>query len=212
MTGDPYVVTVSTQENPLIASVVNRAAERFEELNGLPVRVIRDPDVQGIDIAHPNFTKAFLWDLVPEEVETILYYDRDIVPVRPLGEIPEAVFAAAPDHPRGLADCKDHWPLFRKTNFMFNSGVILASRQSKPVFEMVKALQSYKRDHHKCYDQSLFNLVAQHMLEVTKLPLAWNYGVTIEKAMIPRPKMIHCCGVLERYTFMDFLLRERWES
>jgi lipopolysaccharide biosynthesis glycosyltransferase len=206
---DLCVVTLSTNEDDQVKSVVMRAAERFEVLNGIRPRIIREADMLEIGdpaLASPKFAKCYLWDLMPDSVDRILYYDRDIVPMRALGELPDADFAAAPDIDQVLERGKTLWPLFQQTRFYFNSGLMLARRNTRPVFDMVKSMQCSRRDAANFHDETLFNLVAHHMHGVYRLPRAWNYIALSESHIVPAPKMVHCCGCMRPFTLMEVLL------
>ena len=207
---DYYPVTISTNETPQIHDVVERAAARFKQLNGHEVRVIREADLWDVEkakyLAHPRLAKTLLWDLIPSWVDCIFYYDRDVIPMRPLGKVPDCEFGAVPED-GALGGARDIWPLFRRTGLYFNSGVLVANRSSREVFDLVYALQSYKRDAYGCYDQDLFNMVAQQKCDVTALPIEWNYMVARYNYVVQAPKMVHCTGATSGYTLADLLLR-----
>ena len=100
------------------AGFARRLASRFERLNGIHLRVIGPRDVRrfGARLASPMLVKLLAWEVVPRDVERIVWVDADCVPIEPLGEIPRAPFAAvgtqASDHQRHVQD--DHLePAFR---------------------------------------------------------------------------------------------------
>jgi lipopolysaccharide biosynthesis glycosyltransferase len=205
-------VTISVGETPFIREQVDRAAERFQAINGFKLNVLREGSIHHavpglLDrVAAPQFLKAYLWDLVPAGVDRLLYLDRDMVAVRPFGELPDVEFGAVLDHYKGLADAQKVWPIFERTGIYFNSGLMLMRRSISPSFDLVKTMQSVERDAHHCFDQTLFNLVIQHTGNVTILPKSWNYCPSIDEKRIKEPVMVHCCGTMVPYNFMAFVM------
>jgi len=205
-------VTVSTGETAEMHDLIERSTARFTQLNGREVFVIRDEHVQDSAraAALPTLavTKLLIWDIVPETVNTVLYFDRDILPVAPLGELPDCTFAAVADRPIGLAAAKRHWPFFKKSDFYFNAGLFLATRDTKPILDMVYHLQSYDKDCLGCHDQTLLNIVAQSQAQVTELPVEYNFPIADAQVPCDHPRMVHCFGTYRKYTLLRYLLDE----
>ena len=197
---DYYPVTISTNETPQIHDVVERAAARFKQLNGHEVRIIRDTDIARHPRANDSaFLLARIWDLIPEWVDAVLFYERSTVPMRILPEIPECSFAAAPDHALGLENAQKSWPLFQETEFYFHHGVFVASRDTRALFEQCFAMRGQQF-------QLAMNLVMQSQLGVVRLPKVWNYGISIEDDQIDQPSMVSCRGMPRPWPVMQFLL------
>lgn len=205
-------VVISTNEEPWLSDLVRRSAERFRRLNGREVFIVTDEVLarspRAAALAHPRLAKTLIWELIDSNVDRIVYYDRDILPVAPLGDLPDCLFAAAPDRPVGLDVAKRHWPFFKRSNFYFNSGFFVARRESRPVFDMVYALQSDDMDCLGCYDQTLFNIVSQSMLDVVQLPVEYSYPIADARVPCEHPKMVHCFGTRRKYTLLRYLLDE----
>ena len=94
-----YPITLSFTDDGFIRSVVGRCADRFAKLNGARPRIISKPPEGAPPGVHPAFYKAWIWDIVPDNVDRVMYLDYDIVPLRPLGEIPDCLFGACSGHP-----------------------------------------------------------------------------------------------------------------
>lgn len=197
---DYYPVTISTNETPQIHDVVERAAARFQQLNGHEVRIIREVEIVRHSKANDQDTAlTLLWDFVPEWVDTVLYYERSMVPMRSLPEIPVCSFAAASDHALGLENARKAWPLFQETGFYFHPDVFIASRETKALFEQCFAMRGQPI-------QLAMNLVMQSQLDVVRLSKVWNYGISIEDDQIDQPSMVSCRGMPRPWPVMQFLL------
>ena len=203
-------VTISTNETPQIRKLVDRMRVRFEKLNRIELVVLREKDIDYSQsmVVDQRYLKAYLWDYLPSGTDRVIYIDRDMVPMRPLGlgSMPNAIFAAAQDHRKGREEAQEIWPIFKRTGLYFNSGFMVAHRSTEPQFEQVASMQSVMPDHHGCYDQTLFNLAMQHQWDVAVLPKEYNYCVAIDDQVVERPRMVHCCGTIEPYTLMAYLL------
>lgn len=188
----------------VFSETVRRSIARFELLNDVKVQIIKDLDLK--DDQSREFIKCDLWDMVPSDVDRILYFDADILPICKLPEIPDGEFCAAPDNAEGLEMVQRFWPMFKKTNFQFNAGMFIASRSTDPWFKLVKEMACYKPDHHGMYDQTLFNMVLQTQVDVTRLSKQWNYLAPMEQEIVSYPYMLHLSGMRQRYTMMKLML------
>ena len=130
-----HPVTIVDTDDSAVMSIVEQCADRFHRLNGVAPQIITAADMKGIeyDRFRAAYTRAWLWDLVPTTVERILYYDWDIIPVRPLGAPPKGRFAAVLGP--GVGHMRKVFDFVRKTGVFFNAGLFLAERSTRPIFE-----------------------------------------------------------------------------
>lgn len=191
---DYYPVTISTNETPEIRDVVERCAKRFELLNHHPVHVIRSGQV-----ADMSLLKMLVWDFVPDWVDTILYYDRNVLPVRPIEYKPGYEFAAVSDYTESCESARKKWPLFTKTGFYFHPGVFIAHRSTREYFEQAYNMRGL--DH-----QVLLNLVMQTRANVSRLDKTWNFGISVEDTHTEEPAMANFRGMPRPWPAMRFLL------
>lgn len=207
-----YPVMVGMGVGMEITSVVARAMARFKKLNGVEVHYYSEKDFATPPVC-PNFAKAWIWDLVPESVERILYMDIDTVPVRPIDEIPDVAFAAAHDVAWGAARAAEAWPVLGKQgNFFFSNGIFLAHRSTRESFERIKFHQTSQRDQIQLFDCSVFNLILHYDHDVKMLPPEWNaqivndaYGTDV--ALPDDPIFIHLAGGLTiKWALMRYLI------
>jgi lipopolysaccharide biosynthesis glycosyltransferase len=175
-------------------------AERFEMLNGRKVRIIRREDLPPEALrSHAQYAKGWLWDVVPAGTERILYFDFDIVPLRPLPELPDDPFIAVPDGREYVAERTAEHPFFEGRSY-FNSGFFVARSDTCHIFDMLKAFVKTKNPKDtRPFDQTKLNMLIQSSVGVTWLPRIYN---TILLASTPEEgasaAMAHFCG-LSRY-------------
>jgi len=195
-----YPVTIAATDDLEALAVVRRAADRFEKLNGVAPRILTDSDFAHIDHRHLAFMGAWLWDLVPREVMTILYYDWTMLPVRPLDrpltyqDVGEFAAVPCPD----AARMKSTFPFLKKTDLYFNTGLFVAHRSTKPIFDRLKAFCSTDSGMDGQAEQVPFNLLVQLDCKVTQLPASWNYMVLQADKTTPDARMIQFVGCMPR--------------
>ena len=175
------------------------AADRFQQLNGIPAYVLTDHVVQFDQLRSPQWVKAFVWEFVGDEVERIIWFDADVVPIHPLGDLPDASFAAVLDMPAttGVDPFIYEGEAFRP---YFNSGFFIAGRESEPVFRQLAQDMVCQSDHDR-FEQSWFNVRVRELLGgFTQLPLTWNWFFQFYDHMIGRPdediRMLHFIATL----------------
>ena len=203
-----FPIIIAITDDGFARSVISRAADRFGRLNGVRPRVITTPPPGAPTDVHPAFYKAWLWDMVPDSVNRIMFMDFDIIPVRSLGDIPDCEFGACMGHSGlpGLSKCS---PFIRQTETYFNSGMFLAHRSTRPVFDRVKLFStSLEHSFMRHIDQAVFNVLMQHELNVTILPEDWSYQISVLGGEhVKEPKLIHFSGMgVERWNLMALAL------
>ena len=201
-----HAVTSAVWLDASVIETVERAARRFEQLNDIPVQILYNQDLGGKILTHRRFVKSLIWEYVPSDVDYVLYYDYDVLPLAPLGKIPEAKFAAAPDIRKSMDAAFDIWPLLRQYNIFFSTSVMLSHRSMAELFDRVACAQSYKPDQHGKYEQSLFNIFIQYKRAIHQLPKSWNYIVGCEVEAVQEPKMLNLGGIESNMLMMRVLL------
>lgn len=153
-------------------------ADRFEVLNGHTMQIIQRNDIPAIaQDVHPQYMKAWLWDIVPETTQRILFMDWDIIPLRQLPEIPDVPFAAAPDDQMFIDRRVVDYPAIKATGTYFNAGFFIARRDTQSVFDQVKlfAVDRTRADHtNGDFEQTYLNLLIQAAVGITWLPYTCN--------------------------------------
>lgn len=192
-------VTVSLNVSPEIDDLTKKIAHRFAVINNMPVTIIQDADLSGITLSHSHFARYHMWDILPKDVQKVVYFDVDILPMRPLPKLPGADFAAAPESPHHISEACKLWPLFKESGFYFNSGVFVASRSTDLVFKRVLDKQTHAGNGKWPWiiDQTLFNIEMQAAVKngeitIEQLPREWNSLVVLDqKSEVPEPYMLH---------------------
>ena len=162
------------------------------------------------------FLKAYLWDVLPDDIERLVWFDCDIVQMRPIGlsDLPDVPFAAAPDSRWTDVNTFDLWPPSEDVERFFNSGVMICKRETRDVFDQVKEIAEKincgEIKKQAVGDQRWFNLfVARKYKDYKTNPTGWhilgnewNFMKDRDKPL--RPIFIHFAGVNNRWTLMDF--------
>jgi len=201
-------MTIALTGDGFARSVIARAADRFGRLNGVRPRVIMSKPDGAPDGVHPAFYKAWLWDMVPARVDRIMYIDFDVIPVRPLGEIPDCTFGACIGT-TSMRIMSAHLPYIRRAQKYFNTGVFLAHRDTKPYFDQLKAFASTRETSMMRHmEQCTLNLLLQPAVKILTLPDEWNYQITIPNVTtVAEPKLIHASAYgNRRWSLLSFLL------
>lgn len=204
-----HPVTIAETDDPEAMAVVRRVAARFEKLNGAAPQIITGEDIKHIEHKNASYVRAWLWDLVPGDVEMIFYYDWDMLPVRsldrPLTYQDVGKFAAV--RGMGTAHMKKVFPFLKKTDMYFNAGMFVAHRSTRPVFDRLKAFCSLNKGIGHQLEQLPFNLLVQLDCSVTRLPATWNYLVMREDVNVADARMIHFTGCMPgRWRIIDGMM------
>jgi hypothetical protein len=115
------------------AQLAERAARRFALLNPqIPTINIAEKEVVSRNLPTPHWIKAYLWDFVGPEVDTIVWFDSDIIPIRPLPPPASPGFSACLDPLAGALG------IALKIQDYVNTGFFITSRPAIRVFEALK--------------------------------------------------------------------------
>lgn len=192
----------------IIRSIVGRCADRFAKLNGVRPRMYMSAPPGAPTGIHPAFYKAWIWDMVPPDVNKVMFIDYDIVPVRPLGELPDCLFGACVGPGHGPAT--GYFPFFKPPRTYLNTGLFLADRQTQPIFNRLKAFSTAYAKHTLMgiNEQVPLNMLIQAELTPLVLPDDWNYQITMTWGeQVDKPKMIHLSDMKsERWVLMSQML------
>ena len=186
-------------------SLVERSADRFEKLNGIRPHIITERPPSYPHQGYLGYAKAWLWDMVPSDVERVLFMDFDVIPISPLGDIPDCEFGAALAT-SSLPIASDIFPFIRSSGIYFNTGVFLARRSTRPAFEQLKAFTCCKDIVMNQQEQGTFNLLIQAMCDVTVLPQSWNYQILSHSGYEAKPKLLHIVGAKSKWLLSAFIL------
>jgi len=189
-------------------------AKRFESLNQIECRILGPDEVSKIDIAKTGdedrkstWLKAYLWDIVPENVGTIIWVDADIIPLRPVPVHTEKLFAARLDAGR-IPEEALQIPFFSPIIHYFNSGYFIAKRATRPAFEKLKTLRDHEIKGPSGGEQSWLNLCVQEHIgadNIEILPSHISY-MTVDGPMPSNVGMIHLAGIYEnRFVFLKLM-------
>lgn len=195
-----------------------RFAERWNLLasqmeGGFPCK-----DASGVlpwsEVSPPMYAKAFLWDVVPPDVDTIVWVDSDCFQVRPvaMSELPDAPFSAVKDNDGTGEWLVKTWKEATEVVRWFNSGVFIAKRESLPIFDDLKKQAQHKEPRQPINDQKWLNLYAARrfanraagLCGWNELGSEWNYFIGRPKP--ERPIILHFASIKHaRETIMDIL-------
>lgn len=178
-------------------------ADRFEDLNNIPVRIFTSEDLDYTKLTYPHFGRYKVWELVDAGVEQIIYMDTDMVPLRPLPELPIEDFAAAPDNAQISKEVMEKWrPAFQHAKHYYQSGFFIAKRKTNKVFQRMLLLQTTGNDARLPWlrDQTMLNIEIQIAakagdLSVKSLSKQWNHVAMTDSEYVDDVYMMHVTGV-----------------
>jgi lipopolysaccharide biosynthesis glycosyltransferase len=174
-------------------------AARFAALNKKKVLVVGRADLpKEALLGHPTYAKAWLWDVVPEDVQRILFLDFDVVPLRPLPEIPDASFVAVPDAQWYVDRMRSMYPFIAKTRHVFNAGFFVAHRDTRRCFDQLKSFLvtlGYENPYGTAYEQTLLNFLIQSSFDVHWLPHTFHCLAHSNYTEVPDAYLWHLTGV-----------------
>lgn len=188
---------------PSLVEIVRRIAERFERLNNMEVRVIVDQDLSGKFLSSSYYAKYHAWKQVPSDIERIIYLDTDMLPLRPLPELPDVDFAAAPERKEIYDECSAAWPIIQRTGTYFNAGMLIATRKAEHIFQRMILRQTHSIGGEAPWfgEQSFMNIEVFSAVEAgeitfQQLPRSWNQLILIDTYEPPPPEahMLHFAG------------------
>lgn len=166
------------------------AAARFEKLNGVKPQVVTREDI-GVDV-NKYWYSAWVWDVVPANVEYVMCIDSKVLPVRKLPELPDLKFAAIMDRHDRVSQGMARSEVMRNSGKYFQMHVFVAHRDTRPIFEQLKQLATaakYNEMDGKANELGFdgrgnftpMNELIQANFHVHELSREWNWIITYEK-------------------------------
>lgn len=171
-----------------------QAAETMQAHTGILCQVCRDvPDGR-----HPSYHRLWIWDLVPDDVEAVLYFDADTYCVRdwdPRALAATGDFWARRDVPTRKAprECRRYGIA---PAMYFNAGVFVASRAHREAFVLAQQIATAEDYQSAFLEQTALNVAVQRSgVSWADLPPRYNWicrprcGVPAEDVAV-----LHSCG------------------
>jgi hypothetical protein len=187
-------------------------ADRFEALNGKKMLVLRREDMPEEALTgHPSYAKSWLWDVVPSDTQRILFMDFDIVPLRPMPEIPDVPFAAVPDAQWCVDEMRSKYPFFAKTRYVFNAGFFVARRDTRDCFNTLKSFTvstAYIGPYGFTLEQTPMNHLIQSNFDVHWLPRHVHCLSHTNYTEAPEACLLHLTGTRSARWAIMGLMRE----
>lgn len=149
------------------------SAKRFEDVNGIPVRVLNEDDVNTLPLNHIWFVKCFVWKFVTTDY--VIWFDADLRAnkrmVLPIGN---SFFATEDYNGKFIRRIKKKHGL----DVYVNAGFFVAHRSTIPIFEDWSIENdSYVPGKYDFADQCALNIILHHkyhkLLEL--LPSTYNW-------------------------------------
>jgi len=174
-------------------------ADRFEALNGTELFIVRR-DMLPADalVGHLGWSKAWLWDVVPKTTQRILFIDFDVIPLRPLPEIPDAPFVAAPDAQWFVDKMRMMYPALDKAKHTFNSGFFVARRDTQPCFDQLKTFTvrvGQTEPYILAGDQTPLNILIASSFDIHWLPATFNCLAHTNYKEVSEAYLLHLPGM-----------------
>jgi len=134
-----------------------------------------------------------------------MWIDADVFPLRRVGPLPLAAFAAVTDVPRTLDLDRSSYPALEEVESYCNAGVFVAERSATTeLFKEWKKL-AHAEQRSAFPDQGPLNVLLHRLLGgFTNLPLSWNWLISAR----PKPDdaiLAHFAGVPFREKILDLL-------
>ncbi|HLX63511.1 MAG TPA: glycosyltransferase family 9 protein [Planctomycetota bacterium] len=172
-----------TLTSPLTYEIGSVMASRFEELNKVHVRSLKNSPLLS-HISNLFYLKTYIWDFVDSSIERIVWLDADIWPIAALSALPQTAFAArripqswikAPDD----ADSPD-------------LGFFCCTRESKPAFDELKQSRS---DTPGSLRRTMKMLLNKHGIATQVLTRDWLWEFCEGMPPPDNVKMVHYGGM-----------------
>jgi len=192
--------------------------DRFRELNEIETRLIL-PEHVPFPLWRGAWIKPFLWELVEDDVDRILWFDADMVPLRPVMDLlpkDPVPFAAVSDCPQAALTAIREEPTLTGARHYFNTGFFIASRDSIPMFKEAQKLMPAHGKTVRTYffwEQTPINMAIEKHLrdEAVSLPAQLNWLWVSQGRPGKEVRMVHYAGwrgVEERVRYMLAHLRQ----
>jgi len=154
--------------------IVERAVKRFSALNPINVINISEQQIASLDIPSAHWVKAYLWDFVDNSVNTIIWFDADIIPIQTLSTYSSIGFSACLEPNKKVAKAVQERFLIRN---VFNTGFFIADRSSQQSFERLKTKRKDKPCGLSFYEQSpLCKVLEEDGTKIEILPARYNWS------------------------------------
>lgn len=213
----PHIIMVKLWCTPVAEQCVAQIAKRLGRLNGCKVQVVDDTTLGRVTniIASPLFVRYYIWQLVPDDVDRVIFVNNDIIPMAPLpfNELPDCDFAAVADQPSVYEAVSARIPVIKRAGTYFNTNVFMATRKTAPLFKRILAMQSNLLDMEPWWgDQTLVNMLVRAAVEAgeikfEQLDRRWNSLSLIDPTAPDSPYLISLAGGLdERYHLISQIL------
>jgi len=174
-------------------------ARWFTQLNGIEAEVL-PVDMWPRDLCFPHYGKLWIWDMVPADVDRLIWFDSDLIPVRPMGDLPSAAMSMVVDNKAWVVS--DIWSRIETLRGVWpywNTGFIVMHRSAKWVFDECKKLVPKPNDEHEnqwgwLWDQNVINHVISvkgFRDKVTTLHPIYNYHSGLPRPIPCSVKHIH---------------------
>jgi len=208
-------LAVTYDDRPFVIEYCRENAARFELLNGIPAQVI--PVDAWPRVHEPMYGKLWLWELVPKGVDYLIWFDSDVLPVRPFGDLPSAPMGMVCDNKDWVK--RDLWtscPTICGCWPYFNTGVILMRRDAESI--LVAAREHLPKDGPErarwagLSDQNAINRELQLrgvQQWCARLPDSFNHHSGINRGSPSSAMMLHLSRhprIPDKWWVMELLL------
>jgi lipopolysaccharide biosynthesis glycosyltransferase len=180
---------------------LKRVTARFEQLNDMEVRVMTDKDLHGKFLSSNHYARYHAWNFVPSDIERIVYFDIDIIPLRPLPELPKADLCATRERDEIFKQYSDWWPVVGRAGMCFNSGLVIATRKTENIFQRMLLRQHHGWNREFPWvDQPILNVEVFSAVEAgeitfKEIPRSWNSLILVDDEPEPDdPYILHLAG------------------
>jgi lipopolysaccharide biosynthesis glycosyltransferase len=186
------VLALTIAAGPKYRQLAARAADSVRRSTGLQVVTItRVPQDR-----HPSYHRLWLWELVPPEIDAVLWFDADTYFVRPWDVGPlldQHGFCAARDLPslELLDECEEHG---LQISQYFNAGLFLTHRCDRGILEHARDLVTDTSYRSRYLEQTALNVAVQRSgVDLHMLPP--QYNAICRPAAVPvDPVVLHRAG------------------
>lgn len=159
-------------------------AERWNDLNDVECRDLSNAAPWPLCRSKPGFVKAYVFDLVEDAIDRIMWIDADCYPAirAPLDDLPDVPFAACLDHPAQLESLKQKRPEMCVLPKSFNSGVFVARRaECATIF---RKLQKTRDSFGLRFEQGALNMLVHERLgSWVELGIEWNWRPALARIL-----------------------------
>lgn len=180
----------------------------FYDLTTLPGLIARLDELPPVRHRHLNFSpmvyiRLFLTDIVPPDVERLIYVDSDMMVRAPIEELFDLdlqghpIAAALDPYGTGFQTERDFRPkpYYDTTEPFFNAGLMVIDTKSlaaEDVIGKVRGLLTQEEFSRVYYDQDILNIALRNNWRV--LDVTWNFQNPAPSHEALNPKIIHYTG------------------